>query len=511
MLDARDIKNYMEREDYVPLSYEALRRELTSSVGEYGLFAKVLGKMTKAGEVTRTSDKCYRLPKPEEFPIEPMPMAKYIIPQATGNRRGDWQLIVDRHGLRARFPARAWEEGEAAPQAVSAADIAGRRDLRNLRMVTIDGADAKDLDDAISVEALENEGLRLGVHIADVSHYVKPGSALDKEARARATSVYLLDRVLPMLPPRLSNGICSLNAGVERLAVSCCMDFDRHGAMMGYEIFKAVICIDRRLTYDEVNRLFALPDDPEAMGEYGLLRDDLLQMKRLAESLRAQRMRRGALDFDFPESKIIVNDEGFPLEVKRAERGAGEMLIEDFMIKANETVAQYLRERRFPLLYRVHEPPDPEGLARLNLVLGAFALKLPTGSVPSPKDCQQILSAIKGRPEEQTVSLMLLRSMRHACYTPAALGHFGLASDSYCHFTSPIRRYPDLIVHRVLSSVLDNSMTAEYKKKLAAMMGELGQHCTEQEICAEEAERDLRSMKKAQYIHQFLGEEYEAR
>ena len=420
----------------------------------------------------------------------------------------DLRIVIKKHGLREVFPPGVIEEAERAAQPVPEEVIIQRRDLRGLRMVTIDCIDAKDLDDAVSVQRIEG-GYRLGVHIADVSHYVREDSQLDKEAYERGTSVYLVNQVLPMLPPELSNGICSLNAGEDRLAMSCIMDIDPSGKVYKYEIHKSVIHVDQRMTYTAVNRILR-DNDADDLQRYSALIEDFRLMKELADILRGERMQRGALDFDFPEAKVIVDENGFPLEIKIRESGSGELLIEDFMIKANEVVAEHLFKKEIPALYRVHEKPEGDSLTRLNNVLGVFGQKIQENRV-NPQAFQKILAEIKGSPGENTISLMLLRSMKHARYTNQALGHFGLASKYYCHFTSPIRRYPDLIVHRVLSLLLAGDMSDKKRAQLDKRMGLYGDHSTMMEIKAEEAERDLVDIKKCQYMQQFVGEEFTAR
>ncbi len=420
----------------------------------------------------------------------------------------DLRIVIKKHGLREVFPPGVIEEAERAAQPVPEEVIIQRRDLRGLRMVTIDGEDAKDLDDAVSVQRIEG-GYRLGVHIADVSHYVREDSQLDKEAYERGTSVYLVNQVLPMLPAELSNGICSLNAGEDRLAMSCVMDIDPSGKVYKYEIHKSVIHVDQRMTYTAVNRILR-DNDADDLQRYSALIEDFRLMKELADILRGERMKRGALDFDFPEAKVIVDENGFPLEIKIRESGPGELLIEDFMIKANEVVAEHLFKKEIPSLYRVHEKPEGDSLTRLNNVLGVFGHKIQENRV-NPQAFQKILAEIKGSPGENTISLMLLRSMKHARYTNQALGHFGLASKYYCHFTSPIRRYPDLIVHRVLSLLLAGDMSEKKRAQLDKRMGLYGDHSTMMEIKAEEAERDLVDIKKCQYMQQFVGEEFTGR
>ncbi len=419
----------------------------------------------------------------------------------------DLQIVIKKHALRDRFPNSVLEEARRVAHRGAETDLAGRRDLRELRMVTIDGEDAKDLDDAVSIER-KRGGYQLGVHIADVSHYVKEDSKLDKEACERGTSVYLIDKVLPMLPAELSNGICSLNAGEDRLAISCIMDIDGSGKVRKYEIVPSLIHIDQRMTYTTVN-LILEQNDACAIAAYQPLIDDFRLMKELADILRSERMNRGALDFDFPEPKVIVNEQGFPLEIKVRESGAGEMLIEDFMIKANEVVAEHLIKKEAPALYRVHEKPQGDSLLRLNNVLGVFGQKLLENRI-NPKEFQRILNEIKGSPGEKTISLMLLRSMKHARYAPQPLGHFGLASQYYCHFTSPIRRYPDLVVHRALKLLLAGGIKGSRKVQLEKKMGYYSERSTIQEIKAEEAERDLVAIKKCQYMQQFIGEEFDA-
>lgn len=437
-------------------------------------------------------------------------MAEGEITEVFG-RRGDAgldvKIIIKKHGLRENFPGGVIDEAKKMTVPVSAEEIGGRRDLRSVRMVTIDGEDAKDLDDAVSISRTP-EGYELGVHIADVSHYVREGSKLDKEAFERGTSVYLIDTVLPMLPRELSNDICSLNAGQDRLAMSCIMQIKPDGKVAGYDICKSVINVDRRMTYTAVNRILA--DDPEEKEKYKDLVEDFRLMKELADILRANRTIRGALDFDFPETKVKVDETGFPIEIKRRESGPGERLIEDFMIQANETVAEHMYWQEIPILYRVHEKPDSEAMVKLNHVLGVFGHKIHSQKV-TPHVFQKVLHDIKGAPEEQTISLMVLRSMKHARYVHQALGHFGLASAYYCHFTSPIRRYPDLIVHRVLTLMLDKSINAKTRASLEAKMLKYGEHSSLQEQKAEEAERDLIDLKKAEYMQQYVGEQFTAR
>lgn len=420
----------------------------------------------------------------------------------------DLIVVIKKHGLREAFPLAVIEEAKQVAQPIDEEEISKRRDLRDVRIVTIDGEDAKDLDDGVSIEKID-KGYRLGVHIADVSHYVREGSKLDKEAFARGTSVYLIDKVLPMLPKELSNDICSLNANQDRLAISVIMDIDEKGQVFNYDLCKSVINVKKRMTYTDVNKIIMENDEVTKL-KYKDLADDFYLMHELAQIIRREREGRGALDFDFPESKVIVDENSFPIEIKKIERGAGEMIIEDFMIKANETVAEHMYWQELPLLYRVHEKPDEDSLIKVNYVLGVFGYNV-QGDKVEPRTYQKILANIKGKPEEHLLSLILLRSMKHARYMPQALGHFGLASKYYCHFTSPIRRYPDLIVHRVLSLLLDNSLHGKKRESLEKKMAAIGEHATQQEIKAEEAERELVDIKKAQYMSQFIGEEFVGR
>jgi ribonuclease R len=427
-------------------------------------------------------------------------------------RRGepglDVRVVIKKHALRDSFPRAVIEEANRVACPVTEEEVTKRRDLRDLRMVTIDGEDAKDLDDAVSIKRTDR-GYQLGVHIADVSHYVKEDSKLDKEAFERGTSVYLIDTVLPMLPRELSNNICSLNANNDRLAMSCIMDIDDKGQVLEYDICKSVINVNERMTYTAVNKIL-VEDDPELKERYSGLVEDFHLMKELADILRQQRTERGALDFDFPETKVKVDETGKPIEIKRWERGPGEMLIEDFMIKANEAVAEHMYWQDIPILYRVHEKPKAESLVQLNNVLGVFGHKIQTNRI-EPFIFQNVLEHIKGSPGEQTMQLMILRSMKHARYIHQALGHFGLASKYYCHFTSPIRRYPDLIVHRVLTDSLEGRINGKKRASLEKKMLKYGEHSTLQEIKSEEAERELIDIKKCQYMQQFVGDEFIAK
>jgi ribonuclease R len=416
--------------------------------------------------------------------------------------------VVKAWGLPEEFPEAVLKEVEAIPDTVQEEERAGRKDLREIPTVTIDGEEAKDLDDAITLESV-GDGYRLGVHIADVSHYVREGSALDREALRRGTSVYLTDRVIPMLPHRLSNGICSLNQGEDRLALSCLMEIDSQGNIVGHEIAKTLICVDRRLTYTTVNGILT-GSDPAAMEKYEDVSELLFRMEKLSGMLREKRYSRGAIDFDFPESKIILDAQGRPQEIRPYERNAATRLIEDFMLAANETVAEDYYWQEMPFLYRTHEKPDEEKMVRLGTFLGNFGytVRMPGGQV-HPGELQKLLTRIQGTPEEAMISRITLRSMKQARYTPFNTGHFGLAARYYTHFTSPIRRYPDLQIHRIIKECLAGEMTKTRVAHYEKCLPEVAVQASALERRADEAERETDRMKKVQYMERFVGEEFD--
>ncbi|QIA27994.1 ribonuclease R [Thermaerobacter sp. PB12/4term] len=428
----------------------------------------------------------------------------------------DVAAIVAKAGLRVDFPPAALAQAEQVPEKVTARDRRGRRDLRDWLIVTIDGADAKDLDDAVSLERLPEGGeavWRLGVHIADVSHYVPEGSPLDLEARRRATSVYLVDRVVPMLPPRLSNGICSLNPRVDRLTVTVLMDFDAQGRRVGYEIFPSVIRTRHRLTYEGVQRMLEGDSaDPEVRAlreQHADVLPMLEDMARLSARLAARRERRGSIDFDIAEVKVVLDEQGMPRELLRRERTVATRIIEEFMIAANETVAEHCHWRQAPFLYRVHEEPDPDEVEELAAFLTILGYHLPPRRKLHPRLFQQVLKQVEGRPEEYLVNAVVLRTMKRARYATEALGHFGLAARFYCHFTSPIRRYPDLVVHRIVKElVARGTLPAARVDQLEALLPEIADHCSQQERVAEEAERESVDLKKVQFMADKVGETY---
>lgn len=419
--------------------------------------------------------------------------------------------IIYKHDIPPEFPAEVVDAATKVPDEISEEDLVGRRDLRGETIVTIDGADAKDLDDAVTVTKNEDGTYKLGVHIADVSYYVTQDSIIDKEAYERATSVYLTDRVIPMIPHRLSNGICSLNPQVDRLTLSCEMIIDGHGQVIKHEIFQSVIKMTERMTYSDVYKLLEERDEhPELVERYEPLIPMFELMAELAEILRNKRMSRGAIDFDFKESKVLVDEDGWPTDIVLRERTVAERLIEEFMLVANETVAEHFHWMELPFLYRIHEDPKPEKLQRFFEFVTNFGLVIKgSGNSVHPKAMQEIIKSIEGLPEEPVISTMLLRSLQQARYYPESIGHFGLSTDYYTHFTSPIRRYPDLIVHRLIRTYLINGDTSkETVVHWNAVMDEIADHTSERERRAVDAERDTDALKKAQFMSDKIGEEF---
>ena len=394
------------------------------------------------------------------------------------------------------------------PDEVTKDSWAGRKDLRDLPTVTIDGEEAKDLDDAISIERA-GDGYLLGVHIADVSHYVQEHTPLDEEAFKRGTSVYLVDRVIPMLPHKLSNGICSLNEGEDRLALSCLMEIDSQGNVTGHEIAETVIRSDRRMTYTAVNAIVT-DHDPQVTAEYAEFAEMFLLMKELADILRKKRHARGSIDFDFPESKIVLDEKGKPLEIKAYERNAATRIIEDFMLLANETVAEDYFWQELPFLYRTHDKPDEDRMKRLGTFINNFGyvLRMPGGQV-YPKEIQKLLDKVEGTPEELLISRLTLRSMKQAKYTTENTGHFGLAARYYTHFTSPIRRYPDLQIHRIIKESLHGGLTGKRISHYEKILPQVAVQTSALERRADEAERETDKLKKVQYMERFIGQEFE--
>ncbi len=414
--------------------------------------------------------------------------------------------IVRMFNLPSVFPEDVIKEAQAVPMRIPEDEISRRRDLRQLKLFTIDGADAKDLDDAVSIESLDNGGYRLGVHIADVSHYVKDGSPLDKEALKRGNSVYLLDRVIPMLPHELSNGICSLNPNEDRLAMSVIMDIDKKGKVYAHEIFESVINSKARLIYDDVSDL--LEGKTSTEGKLKEVAGELFVMKELMDILRARRERRGSIDFDFPESYIELDENGKPIDVRKLERRVANRLIEEFMLVCNETVAERFFWAQIPFLYRIHEDPNPEKVADFLRFIHNFGYSI-RGKELHPKDFQRLTDEIKGRREEPVISTLLLRTMQKAVYSSEPGKHFGLAAQYYSHFTSPIRRYPDLQIHRIIKETLRGSLSHRRMEHFEGWLPEVADHTSMTERRAEEAEREVDDLKKAQYMAERIGEEYD--
>lgn len=424
--------------------------------------------------------------------------------------------IVRGYELPVEFPEKVLQQAVRVATGVSEADHADRRDLRDVMMVTIDGEDAKDLDDAVSVQ-YDGAFYRLGVHIADVANYVQENSALDREAKDRGTSVYLTDRVIPMLPHALSNGICSLNEGEDRLALSCLMKIDQKGEIVDYELCESVIRVDRRMSYAVVKELLTDPEavDKEEYMQYAFLMEDFRRMEELAALLRQKRRERGGIDFDFPECKIVLDREGYPLEIKPYERNVATQIIEDFMLAANETVAQHFYWMDVPFVYRVHGVPDRDKIRSLSELIRNMGYSIKTlgrngGKTGAeeihPKEIQKLLDKIQGTPEEAMISRMVLRSMRQAKYSVENSGHFGLACPCYCHFTSPIRRYPDLQIHRIIKEQLHGRLTEERMEHYREILPGVADYASKMERRADEAERETEKLKKVQYMERHIGE-----
>jgi ribonuclease R len=421
----------------------------------------------------------------------------------------DILAIVKSFGIPSEFPEKVMKQAQRVPDHVLDADRDGRLDLRHLQTVTIDGEDAKDLDDAISLTK-EGDIYHLGVHIADVSNYVQYNSALDREALKRGTSVYLADRVVPMLPERLSNGICSLNQGEDRLALSCLMDINEKGKVVSHQIAETVINVDERMCYTDVKNILEDTDE-EAKKRYDALIPMFFMMKELSGILRNSRHHRGSIDFDFPESKIILNAAGKAIDVKPYEANVATKIIEDFMLMANETVAQEYCTEEIPFVYRTHDNPDPEKVESLLTLLHNQGVKIQKAKEEiTPKEIQQIIESIEGLPNEAMISRLVLRSMKQAKYTTECSGHFGLAAKYYCHFTSPIRRYPDLQIHRIIKDNLRGRLMREGRTEhYAEILDEVARQSSVCERRADEAERESDKLKKAEYMSYHLGEEFE--
>ena len=462
-----------------------------------GVVTEILGHVNDPGTDILSIVRAYGLP--EEFPPEVMDEVEGCPDEvAVPGMTRDEETWDGPYGI-----------GDLTSPADWTGDLAGRLDLRGLRTVTIDGEDAKDLDDAVTLCRNGQGGYILGVHIADVSHYVKEGHPLDKEALKRGTSVYLVDRVIPMLPHKLSNGICSLNAGTDRLALSCIMELDVQGNVLDHKIAETVIHVDRRMTYTAVNAIVT-DGDEAVMAEYEGFVPMFMLMKEVSDILREKRKKRGAIDFDFPESKIILDAQGKPLEIKPYERNAATKIIEDFMLAANETVAEDYFWQSLPFLYRTHDNPDPEKMKQLGTFIHNFGyfIRLQQGEI-HPKELQKLLDKIEGTPEEVLLSRLTLRSMKQAKYTTLCSGHFGLAARYYTHFTSPIRRYPDLQIHRIIKESLKGGLGDKRAGHYEAILPGVAMQTSALERRAEEAERETDKLKKCEYMSRFIGQEFD--
>lgn len=420
----------------------------------------------------------------------------------------DIMSIVKGYDLPIEFPKKVLNQAERVAKDVSTADMAGRMDIRDWQMVTIDGEDAKDLDDAISLTK-EGENYKLGVHIADVTNYVQEKSALDREAYKRGTSVYLVDRVIPMLPHILSNGICSLNEGEDRLALSCIMTINDKGNVVDYKIAETVICVDRRMTYTSVKKILEEQDEEESK-KYEEFVPMFQMMEKVAGILREKRKKRGSIDFDFPETKMVLDEQGKPIELKPYDRNVATKIIEDFMLLANETVAEHYFWQEIPFVYRTHEQPDEEKIQKLAIFINNFGHSMHiANNAVRPKEIQKLLAKVEGTNEEALISRLALRSMKQAKYTPENTGHFGLATTYYCHFTSPIRRYPDLQIHRIIKEDLRGRMNDNRREHYEKILPEVTKQCSERERLAEEAERETIKLKKVEYMEEHIGEVFE--
>ena len=417
--------------------------------------------------------------------------------------------IVHKYNIPSEFPEEVVRESENVPDFISEEDTKGRKDLRDEVILTIDGADAKDLDDAIQVKKLDNGNYYLGVHIADVSHYVTENSAMDQEAYERGTSVYLTDRVIPMLPQRLSNGICSLHPNVDRLTLSCEMEINSSGKVVDYSISPSMINSKYRMTYEAVNKIL-MEDDEETKAEYAEIVDMFKQMEELHNILEKKRVQRGSIDFDTREAKIEVDPEGMPVDIFVRERGVGERMIESFMLSANETVSEHYTKQDLPILYRIHDQPDEGKMQRFLEFITSFGITVKgTKDAISPKTLQAVIDEVKGEPEEAVISMLLLRSMQQAKYDVTPIGHYGLAAEFYSHFTSPIRRYPDLVLHRLIHYYNEVDHSSKAKNKWNERLPDIAEQSSVTERRAVDAERETDEMKKAEYMQTKIGETFE--
>ena len=416
--------------------------------------------------------------------------------------------IIRSYDIPEKFSDNVLEEAGALSGDISDIELKNRLDLRDMRIITIDGADAKDLDDAVSVEKLPSGDFRLGVHIADVTHYVKENSLLDREAYGRGTSVYFLDRVIPMLPGRLSNNICSLNPKMDRLTMSVFMNINGRGDVVDYEIHESVIRTSERMTYSDVSDILE-KNDPKLKKRYGYLVEDFKNMQKLHEILGRKRAERGSLEFEFDENKVILDDAGKPIDIVRVERRTADRIIEEFMLVCNQTVAEHMYWLGVPFIYRVHEEPDSEKIEAFNEFIYNFGYSIKGIKKVHPKALQGLITKVKGKKEERVINTLMLRALKRARYYHKSLGHYGLAVEYYCHFTSPIRRYPDLVIHRILKETLKGRINQKRTEYLKEFVEKAAFQSSERERAADEAEREVEDMKKVEYMADRIGEEFE--
>ena len=425
-----------------------------------------------------------------------------------GDKGLDILTIIKKNNLPEEFPQKVLNFAESISDEIPAAEYEKRKDFRGMRIVTVDGEDAKDLDDAVSIEKLPNGNYSLGVHIADVSNYAKENNPLDHEALKRGTSVYLIDRVIPMLPKKLSNGICSLNPKIDRLTLSCVMEIDKTGKVVDHYLAESIIKTSERMTYTDVTKILR-DSDPDLIKRYDYLVDDFKTMEELCNILYKKRLDRGAIDFEFAECKIILNQLGKPIEIKPSERAIANRIIEEFMLVCNETIAEHMFWANMPFVYRIHENPDEEKLGRFNEFVHNLGYAIKWSNTVSPKALQEVIEKVKGQKEEVVVSTLLLRSLKQARYSPECVGHFGLAAKYYCHFTSPIRRYPDLMIHRIIKEYLNGKIDEKRNKRLTEVVDYAAKQSSDMERVAVDAEREVDDLKKAEYMSERIGQEFD--
>lgn len=420
----------------------------------------------------------------------------------------DIVTIVKKYGLPEHFPDAVESEAENITEEIPASEISRRADFRDKTIFTIDGADAMDFDDGVSIEKLSNGNYKLGVHIADVTYYVKENKPLDREAIERGTSVYLVDRVIPMLPKKLSNGVCSLNPKVDRLALSVIMEIDKNGKVKNHEIVESVINSKERLIYEDVSDILE-NDDAELKSKYAHILDEFNTMEELCKILIEKRRRRGSLDFDFPETKVILDEKGKPIEISEYERRIANRIIEEFMLVTNETVAEYMHWSQMPFLYRIHEDPDIDKIKEFGKFIYNFGYTFKGSQEVHPRELQELLKKVKGTKEDHLINTIMLRSLKKARYSAEIDSHFGLAAEYYTHFTSPIRRYPDLQIHRIIKWFINGQLDEKKISRLKGKLPEIAELSSDAEKRADEAERETDDLKKAEFMLDKIGEEFD--